>query len=146
MTVTVTPRIFLARVHPWDGDGDAEHRRPSVHCCQLSCFYYQPFKSIHRSWDLWRLLKGPWPSNLPCQEVQSGIVGLGTPRDRKTAGTAYWQGGIAWQHDTPGLKVVKQTLFKTRSLKNRWTISQQPIAQSIAKAILEDHPIVEKSV
>ena len=45
-----------------------------------------------------------------------------------------------------GLKVVRQTLLKTRSLKNRKTISQQPIIESIAKAILEDYPIIEKSV
>ena len=39
----------------------------------------------------------------------------------KTAGTAYWQAGKAWQHDKlmkTGFKAVKQTLLKTRSLKN----------------------------
>ena len=34
----------------------------------------------------------------------------------KTAGTAYWQAGKAWQHDKlmkTGLRAVKQTLLKT---------------------------------
>ena len=46
----------------------------------------------------------------------------------------------------PGLKVVKQTLFKTQSLKKRKTISQQSIVKKIGKIFLGDNWIVEKSV
>ena len=45
-----------------------------------------------------------------------------------------------------GLKVVKPTLLKTRSLKNRWTISQQPIVEQIGNTFLGENRTVEKSL